>query len=102
MEPGRPDPMTREPRSGLDETIPVSGAPLEEITADENGMPGLEPERDGDGGGDGDKNPSHSHVEWVRPLTTSEILTEKTRRDISTPGDGVLSSGDNDRDAATG
>lgn len=38
----------------------------------------------------------------IRPLTTSEILTEKSRRDISTPGDGVLSSGDNDRDAATG
>lgn len=38
----------------------------------------------------------------VRPLTTSEVLTEKDRRDTSTPGEGVLSSELNDRDAATG
>lgn len=63
----------------------------------DEGLPfGLDPEYDGARKED-DPRVGGSHL-----LTTSEILTDRFRRDISTPGEGVLSSGDNDRDAATG
>lgn len=38
----------------------------------------------------------------VRPLTTNKVMEGGPKRDISTPGEGVLTSTLKDRDAATG